>query len=68
MKQQPSVSGKRRYIDVMCEFLHLNPTQSSQGSEPTQLGGVFSQVFIRDKNVVTAKEYNSVTEILCRVV
>jgi len=69
MEQQPRISVKRHYIDVMREFLHLIPSQSSQGSEPTQLGGVFFQVSIRDKSLITAleitaKEYDSVTEIL----
>jgi len=35
---------------------HSIPSQPSQGSEPTQLGGVFSQSFFRAERAVTASE------------
>ena len=42
-------------MEITCELVHLIPTQSLQGSDPTQLGGVFCQVSIRDLRVVTAR-------------
>ena len=40
----------------MREFVHSMPSQPPQGSEPTQLGGVFSHAAIRVSRAVSASE------------
>lgn len=45
------------YMEVTREFVHSIPSQlSPQGSEPTQLGGVFFQMSFRDLRATAASE------------
>lgn len=55
----------RSYIDVTRELSHRMPSQiSPQGSEPSQVGGVFCQISLRDFNPITAQSQNMSLKLL----
>lgn len=54
MKEKGKTNSIESYIEVTRKLLHLIPSQSPQGSELAQLGGVFSQISLIDCKPRTA--------------
>lgn len=49
---------QKAYMEVTREFVHRIPSHPwPQGSEPTQLGGVFCHISLRESRATSAYEF-----------